>query len=761
MHEDVAGRRLRVSLGSFFQSGPAAAELLVDTVAPGRARARRARPWSSTPTPASGCSRPCVAHPDAARDRHRDVTLGGRRRPREPRRPPRRDRARRGRRLARAGRPPDRRRRRRPGPQRSRASRGRPRSSGRPHRCWCSSAVIRRRSAATPSCSCAAGYAPRPLRGDRHVPADDPRRGRVALRTANEGTILSRCSSRSLSSEVADAVARSRPVVALESTIFSNLGLPSPANREALNRCIAAIAVRRRGRRRHGRARRGAPASGSTRRSTSGSSDPPARWLNAILPSPWRSAGRSGRRPSSASLAVAASAGITVFATGGIGGVHRGAETHRATSRPISTRSRRGRSSRSAPGRRPSSISAAHWSTSRRAACRCSVGATPSSRRSTPDRPGSPVPHRVEDADEVARIFIGRARPRCRRPRRGADPRRRRARRGEAGRCTRPGPRATPTTTASSVPPSRRSCSPASPRRREATAFRPTSRSRNTTRRWPRRSRSRSPRPAQTGRDLSLDPRQPAPHGDQERGALLRGGRVEAVHRDPRRSREAIAHRTQGARRRCACRPSPSSVLTHFDEPWVVTAVIRRTLVSRAVTRVAPGRKLPRHAPDPDPVHPALEHGRLPAPPRRVHEHDVAAPVQLLGMCCHGGVRAGTHVRPPFLGAEPGIEPLGVQVADPHVVAARGQRLDDGVANRGRERLRVGMAVDDERVHVGQVTSASPSCARPGRGTPRARGIPVVSIEYSPSHVVAVCRPHVILSVRVSIRRPLSLISLM
>jgi len=33
-----------------------------------------------------------------------------------------------------------------------------------------------------------------------------------------------------LSAAVADAVDAGRPVVALESTIFSNLGLPSPAN---------------------------------------------------------------------------------------------------------------------------------------------------------------------------------------------------------------------------------------------------------------------------------------------------------------------------------------------------------------------------------------------------------------------------------------------------------------------------------------------------------------------------------------------------
>ena len=44
-----------------------------------------------------------------------------------------------------------------------------------------------------------------------------------------------------LSDEVAAAVADGRAVVALESTIFSNLGLPTPANREALDRCVAAI----------------------------------------------------------------------------------------------------------------------------------------------------------------------------------------------------------------------------------------------------------------------------------------------------------------------------------------------------------------------------------------------------------------------------------------------------------------------------------------------------------------------------------------
>ena len=44
-----------------------------------------------------------------------------------------------------------------------------------------------------------------------------------------------------VSAEVRTALDARHAVVALESTIFSNLGLPSPANAEALDRCIAAI----------------------------------------------------------------------------------------------------------------------------------------------------------------------------------------------------------------------------------------------------------------------------------------------------------------------------------------------------------------------------------------------------------------------------------------------------------------------------------------------------------------------------------------
>ena len=43
------------------------------------------------------------------------------------------------------------------------------------------------------------------------------------------------------SEEVADALSEGRPVVALESTVYSNLGLPTPENERALTDCLAAI----------------------------------------------------------------------------------------------------------------------------------------------------------------------------------------------------------------------------------------------------------------------------------------------------------------------------------------------------------------------------------------------------------------------------------------------------------------------------------------------------------------------------------------
>lgn len=130
-----------------------------------------------------------------------------------------------------------------------------------------------------------------------------------------------------VSPEVAAALAAKQPVVALESTIFSNLGLPSPANREALERCIAVV-------REHG----AVPAVTAVLDGVArvGLSD---REHERILGAARKVAERDlpiaigerwafGATTVSASLALAAAAGIRVFATGGIGGVHRGAELH-------------------------------------------------------------------------------------------------------------------------------------------------------------------------------------------------------------------------------------------------------------------------------------------------------------------------------------------------------------------------------------------------------------------------------------------------
>ena len=128
-----------------------------------------------------------------------------------------------------------------------------------------------------------------------------------------------------VSAEVQDALARGRAVVALESTIFSPFGLPAPANAEALDRSVAAV-----------RAGGAVPAitavlDGALRvglepteheRILTGGRKVAERDLGVAV------AQREpvGVTTVSAALALAAAAGIEVFATGGIGGVHRGAE---------------------------------------------------------------------------------------------------------------------------------------------------------------------------------------------------------------------------------------------------------------------------------------------------------------------------------------------------------------------------------------------------------------------------------------------------
>ncbi len=125
-----------------------------------------------------------------------------------------------------------------------------------------------------------------------------------------------------LSDDVARAVADGRPVVALESTIFSHLGLPSPANAQALDRCLRAI--------REGGAVPAVTAvlDGVARVGLYADEHPrilgPARKvaerdLAVAVAQEWE----CGATTVSASVALADAAGVAVFATGGIGGVHR------------------------------------------------------------------------------------------------------------------------------------------------------------------------------------------------------------------------------------------------------------------------------------------------------------------------------------------------------------------------------------------------------------------------------------------------------
>lgn len=126
-----------------------------------------------------------------------------------------------------------------------------------------------------------------------------------------------------LSDEVATALAEGRPVVALESTIFSRLGLPAPHNAAALERCLAAV-----------RAGGAVPAvtavvDGHPRVGLEPSEH--ERILEAEAKISTRDLGVAvgarwpvGVTTVAASMRLAALAGLPVFATGGIGGVHRG-----------------------------------------------------------------------------------------------------------------------------------------------------------------------------------------------------------------------------------------------------------------------------------------------------------------------------------------------------------------------------------------------------------------------------------------------------
>lgn len=209
--------------------------------------------------------------------------------------------------------------------------------------------------------------------------------------------------------EVAAAQADGRPVVALESTIFSHLGLPSPANAEALDRCIAAV-----------RAGGAVPAltavidgvavvgvdEGEHVRILGPARKAAERDLPVAVAQHWP----VGATTVSASVALAHLAGVQVFATGGIGGVHRGAELTGDVSADLDAIATHPVVTVCAGAKAFLDLARTleHLETAGVPVLGYRTDAFPAFyTRSS----GLPVPHRVESAQEVAAVFINRVRP--------------------------------------------------------------------------------------------------------------------------------------------------------------------------------------------------------------------------------------------------------------------------------------------------------------------------------------------------------------
>lgn len=129
-----------------------------------------------------------------------------------------------------------------------------------------------------------------------------------------------------ISPEVAEALANNRPVVALESTIISH-GMPYPQNAETAlaveqqireNGAVPATIAIINGRMKAGLSREEIELLGKEGHNVAKVS---RRDLPFIV-----AAGKNGATTVASTMIIAEMAGIHVFATGGIGGVHRGAE---------------------------------------------------------------------------------------------------------------------------------------------------------------------------------------------------------------------------------------------------------------------------------------------------------------------------------------------------------------------------------------------------------------------------------------------------
>ena len=130
-----------------------------------------------------------------------------------------------------------------------------------------------------------------------------------------------------VSSEVKEALDQDKPVVALESTIISH-GMPYPKNVETAllvedtirqNGAVPATIAVIGGRLKAGLSREEIEYLGKAGRNVAKAS---RRDLPALV-----ARGADGATTVTTTMIIAHMAGIQVFATGGIGGVHRGAET--------------------------------------------------------------------------------------------------------------------------------------------------------------------------------------------------------------------------------------------------------------------------------------------------------------------------------------------------------------------------------------------------------------------------------------------------
>ncbi|MEM7142234.1 MAG: pseudouridine-5'-phosphate glycosidase [Actinomycetota bacterium] len=142
-----------------------------------------------------------------------------------------------------------------------------------------------------------------------------------------------------ISDELVAALSDGTPIVALESTIFSGFGLPAPHNLTCYEECTGAIraggAVPALTAVIDGVARVGVEET-QVERVLGGDVKVAARDIGHAV----ATAVDVGVTTVSATVTLAAAAGISVFATGGIGGVHRGAELSHDVSHDLSAMAR-------------------------------------------------------------------------------------------------------------------------------------------------------------------------------------------------------------------------------------------------------------------------------------------------------------------------------------------------------------------------------------------------------------------------------------